>query len=160
MGSKIGEGSYTNTELPHQGNVTIGRYSSVGRFVNYHTEGDHLCVSNRKCVFSTNWMQPEHPKKIEIVNDVWIGDGVTLLEDIKIGDGAIIGAGAVVSKDVPPYAVVVGNPQEIKRFRFDPDRIEKLLEIKWWDWDNELIQKRKDEMLDIDTFLQKYGKIH
>ena len=155
MGSKIGEGSYTNTELPD--NVRVGRYSSIGRFCNFHTEGDHLCITNKKCVFSTNWMQPPNRSPIEIGNDVWIGEGVIVLENIKIGDGAIIGAGAVVSKDIPPYAVVVGNPQVIKRSRFDPDRIEKLLEIRWWDWDNELIQKRKDEMLDIDTFLQKYG---
>ena len=160
MGSKIGEGSFTNTDLPHQGNVTIGKYSSIARFVKFHTEGDHLCVSNKKCVFTTNWMQPDHPLKIEIGNDVWIGDGVTLLENIKIGDGAIIGAGAVVSKEVPPYAIVVGNPQQIKSFRFDFEQIAKLLELKWWDWPTSQIDARKQEMLDIDSFLQTYGKIH
>ena len=66
-------------------------------------------------------------------NDVWIGQNVTVLPGVHIGDGAIIGANAVVSKDVPPYAVAVGNPAVVKKYRFDEETIELLLQLKWWD---------------------------
>ena len=74
-----------------------------------------------------------------IGNDVWIGQNVTVLPAVHIGDGAIIGANSVVAKDIPPYSIAVGNPCEIKRKRFDEDLIEYLLKIKWWDWSAEKI---------------------
>lgn len=66
-------------------------------------------------------------------NDVWIGQDATILPGIHIGDGAIIGANSVVTKDVPPYSVVAGNPAVIKKYRFDDETIKLLLELKWWD---------------------------
>lgn len=68
-----------------------------------------------------------------IGNDVFIGANVTVLDGVRIGDGAVVGAGAVVTKDIPPYAVVVGVPAEIKKFRFEAKTIEALLASKWWD---------------------------
>ena len=68
-----------------------------------------------------------------IGNDVWIGQNATILPGVHIGDGAIVGANAVVSKDVPAYAVVVGNPAVVKKYRFDAETIKLLLELKWWD---------------------------
>ncbi|MAS05869.1 MAG: acetyltransferase [Ahrensia sp.] len=68
-------------------------------------------------------------------NDVWLGYGATVLPGVTIGDGAIIGAQAVVSRDVPPFAVVAGNPADIRRMRFDAGTVEALLEIAWWDWE-------------------------
>ena len=79
-------------------------------------------------------------------NDVWIGQNVTVLPAVHIGDGAIIGANSVVAKDIPPYSVAVGNPCEVKRKRFDEDLIEYLLQIKWWDWDAEKIFKNMDAL--------------
>lgn len=76
-----------------------------------------------------------------IGNDVWIGQNVTILPGVHIGDGAIIGANAVVGKDIPPYAVALGNPVQIKKFRFDQETIELLLKLKWWDKDIEEIKK-------------------
>ena len=67
-------------------------------------------------------------------NDVWIGQNVTILPGIHIGDGAIIAANSVVTKDVPPYHIAGGNPARLIRKRFDEDLISYLLEIKWWDW--------------------------
>ena len=66
-------------------------------------------------------------------NDVWIGENVTILPGVHIGDGAIIGANSVVAKDIPPYSVSAGNPCEIKKFRFDDELIKLLDELKWWD---------------------------
>ncbi|WND03191.1 CatB-related O-acetyltransferase [Temperatibacter marinus] len=67
-----------------------------------------------------------------IGNDVWIGHGAMVRAGVTIGDGAIVAAGSVVSKDVPPYAVVAGNPARIKKYRFSEDQIEKLQELQWW----------------------------
>lgn len=72
---------------------------------------------------------------IIIGNDVWIGYEAVIMSGVKIGDGAIIGARAVVTKDVPPYTIVGGVPAKIIRKRFDDKTIEKLLKLKWWDWD-------------------------
>lgn len=78
---------------------------------------------------------------VNIQNDVWIGANSVILPGLKIGNGAIIGAGAVVTKDVPDYAVVVGSPAKIIKYRFSQTIISALLELKWWDYDKELIKK-------------------
>lgn len=83
----------------------------------------------------------EPSKKVEIGNDVWIGEGVCIVSGVKIGDGAIIGAHAVVTKDVDPYTVVAGVPARMIRKRFDEESIGKLLEMKWWDWPDEKLEK-------------------
>ena len=78
---------------------------------------------------------------IVIGNDVWIGYEAVIMPGVKIGDGAIVGTRAVVTKDVPPYTIVGGVPARPIRKRFDDETIEKLLKIKWWDWDKEEIEK-------------------
>jgi acetyltransferase-like isoleucine patch superfamily enzyme len=72
---------------------------------------------------------------VTIGNDVWIGHNAVVLEGVTIGHGAVIGSGALVTKDVPPYAIVIGVPAQVKRFRFDDKTIERLLAVKWWDLD-------------------------
>ena len=86
----------------------------------------------------------------EIGNDVWIGQNVLLINGVKIGDGAIIAAGAVVTKDVPPYAIVGGVPAKIIRYRFDEDTISKLLEMQWWNWGLDKIEKNKELFGDVE----------
>lgn len=78
---------------------------------------------------------------VTIGNDVWIGSHATILSGVTIGDGAVIGAYSVVAKNVPPYAIVVGNPTQIVRYRFDEKTIELLLKIQWWNWPLEKIKK-------------------
>ena len=65
---------------------------------------------------------------------MWIGLNVTILGGVTVGDGAVLAAGAIVTKDVPPYAIVGGNPAKIIKYRFSKEQIEKLLKIKWWNW--------------------------
>ena len=76
---------------------------------------------------------PEMFKQVSIGNDVWSGHNVNIMPGVNIGDGAVIAAGAVVTKDVPPYAIVAGVPATIKRYRFPEKTIERLLKLKWWD---------------------------
>ena len=76
---------------------------------------------------------------IVIGNDVWIGYEAVIMAGVHIGDGAIIGANSVVAKDIEPYSIAVGNPCRVVKKRFDDETIEKLLELKWWDWDEEKI---------------------
>lgn len=72
------------------------------------------------------------PRIVSIGNDVWIGRNAIILPGVNVSDGAVVGAGSVVTKDVPPYAVVAGNPARVIKYRFDEDIIKSLLKIKWW----------------------------
>ncbi len=100
----------------------------------------------------------EERKPIIIGNDVFIGANVTILDGVTIGDGAIIGAGAVVSKDIPPYAIAVGCPIEIKRFRFNEEQIDALKKIEWWNFEREKMKDVESYFFDVDDFLNKYSK--
>ncbi|WP_047248575.1 CatB-related O-acetyltransferase [Chromobacterium subtsugae] len=71
---------------------------------------------------------------VVIGSDVWVCSGAVVLSGVRIGDGAVIAAGAVVTRDVPPYAIAAGNPAKVVRFRFSPDIVAQLLAIRWWDW--------------------------
>ena len=88
-----------------------------------------------------------------IGSDVWIGNGVHIKPGVKIGDGAVIGMGSVVTKDVEPYAIVAGNPAKIIRKRFDEETILKLLNTKWWTWEDERIYAVSDKFDDVSLFL-------
>lgn len=94
-------------------------------------------------------------KPIVIGNDVFIGANVTILDGVTIGDGAVIGAGAVVSKDIPAYAIAVGVPIQILKYRFEVPVIEKLLTLKWWDWPEEKLKTVEQYFFDVDTFLKE-----
>ena len=89
---------------------------------------------------------------------MWIGANVFINSSTvkSIGNGAIIGAGAVVTKDVPPYAIVVGIPAKIKNFRFTQEQIECLEKIKWWNWTNEEINKNFDLLSNPDKFFEQF----
>lgn len=97
-------------------------------------------------------------RKVEIGNDVWLGHNVTVMGNVTIGDGAVIGSGSIVTKDIPPFAIAVGNPAKVIKYRFDEKTIETLKEIAWWDWDNEKIKSAIDDFKDITLFIQKHKK--
>jgi acetyltransferase-like isoleucine patch superfamily enzyme len=95
-----------------------------------------------------------------IGNDVWIGLDAIVLSGITIGDGAVVSAGAVVTKDVPPYAIVGGNPAKIIAYRFSEEQIKDLLKIKWWNMDTKKIKDNINLFGDVDKFIKffKVGK--
>jgi aminocyclitol acetyltransferase len=106
---------------------------------------------------------PKHPyarskEKITIGSDVYIGANafINASRVTEIGDGAIIGSGAVVIADVPPYAVVAGVPAKVKRYRFEPDMIEALLRIKWWEWNIDEINANAEALMSPEIFRKKF----
>lgn len=98
-------------------------------------------------IFQRGWEKDNDLSKLSskgdtvVGNDVWFGYGCTILPGVHIGDGAIIAARAVVTKDVPPYVIVGGNPAKILRHRFDAQTVQELLLIRWWDWPREKISR-------------------
>jgi len=97
-------------------------------------------------------------KRLTIGNDVYIGANafINASKVTNIGDGAIIGAGAVVLEDVPPYAVVVGVPAKIKRYRFSPEMIEILLRVKWWNWSIDELNANAEALMSPELFMEKF----
>lgn len=126
-----------------QAPVSIGAFCSIGPEVMLFSRVDHPTDLPSTYPFRTLMLHPQQGNRdavtkgpIRIGNDVWIGARAMILSGVTIGDGAIIGAGAVVAKDVPPYAIVIGNPGRVVRYRFSEDQIARLLRLRWWDWDD------------------------
>ena len=91
---------------------------------------------------------------VVIGNDVWLGNDVSILSGVTIGDGAVLGTGTVVAKDIPPYAIAVGNPAKIAKYRFTEAEIGRLLQLQWWNWPMDRIRKYMPLLCgDIKTFL-------
>lgn len=151
-------GAYTYIQrFSTVGNATIGRYCSiaenvkvglgvhpVSEMVSTHPfcygKNRHYWLDKRSVPLSNCNIIDEHPR-VYIGNDVNIGAGVIVLNGVKIGDGVIIGAGSVVTKNIPDYAVVVGVPAEILKYRFCEDDIDKLHKLQWWNWDVGMLRK-------------------
>lgn len=93
-------------------------------------------------------------RHVVIENDCWIGDGVSLIEGTTIHNGAVVLANAVVTKDVPPFAIVGGIPATILKYRFDKEKIDFLLSFKWWEKDNDWLRKHCNEMCDIEALIK------
>lgn len=120
----------------------IGKFCSIGNDVRFYIGGDHPTAYVSTYPFRLQFGLlgahedgiPATKGDVVIGNDVWIGNNATVLSGVTIGDGAVIGAHAVVAKDVPPYAVAVGNPARVVKYRFTTEQIERLMGICWWNW--------------------------
>lgn len=144
-------------------NCTIGRYCSIapGATIGLETHPTRDHVSTHPSFFSSLGQsgiiyadKDYFSESIECVigNDVWIGQNALVMGGVKIGDGAIIGAGAVVTKDVEPYSIVGGVPARLIRMRFEQDEIDYLLNFKWWDKGDEWLRFNWKLFLNINEF--------
>jgi acetyltransferase-like isoleucine patch superfamily enzyme len=141
--------------------VVIGSFCSVADGVQIHGESNHANDRASTYPFRVRLQglaEPAQGKgKVTIGNDVWIGSRAIILSNLEIGDGAVIGAGAIVTKDVPPYAIVAGNPARLIRYRFDPETIAALAAICWWNWPDEKIIAELDSFYGpIEVFLARH----
>ncbi|WP_458700068.1 DapH/DapD/GlmU-related protein [Sulfurospirillum sp. 1307] len=149
-------------------------YSKIGKFVNIASyvrlnPGQHpkewVCQHHmlyRKEMYGfglddEEFFNHRREKQVLVGHDVWIGHNVTVMGGVTIGNGAVIGSGAIVTKDIPAYAIVVGNPAKIIKFRFNSEIIDKLQEIQWWNWDKDKIKNSLEEFKDIESFVEKYA---
>lgn len=162
-------------------NTTIGKYSYIGNFCTIvYSEIGNFCSVADNCIIgganhpikqiSTSPVFQEGQNILKknfydhkfkpyvttnIGNDVWIGNNCLVKAGITISDGAIIGMGSVVTKDVGPFEIWAGNPAKLIRYRFEDDVIEKLVNIKWWDFQDEKIQSVSKYMNNVETFLKE-----
>jgi acetyltransferase-like isoleucine patch superfamily enzyme len=100
------------------------------------------------------------PKPVSVGSDVWIARNAIILPGVTVGDGAVIGAGAVVTRDVPPYAVVAGSPAKPIRYRFDGETIGRLLSIKWWDLPDDELRRLAAAFNKPEEFFRLLGEDH
>lgn len=159
-GYEVGEYSYGNPTVIdwHDGcTLRVGNFTSFATGVTILLSGDHhhehianyplICnpdfnekVWDKDYVKNNNNFDKAISEYIKgkgdvvIGNDVWVGWEAMILSGVTIGDGAVIGARALVTKDVPPYAIVGGVPAKVIKYRFGPERTQELLALKWWDW--------------------------
>lgn len=161
----IGVGSYGDIEVHRFGEattLTIGKYCSLADGVQIMLGGGHRTEWVTTYPFSALDAQHKiisgHPVSkgsVVIGNDVWIGREAMILSGVMIGDGAVVGARSVVARDVPPYAIIAGNPAQVIRFRFSENQRAALKRIAWWDWPRERIDAAMPMLLndDIDAFI-------
>jgi acetyltransferase-like isoleucine patch superfamily enzyme len=175
---KAGTGTYFDRNVniitwSDQYYIKLGKYNSIGRDCNFFLHANHradwITTSSQLLGPVTQEIADMHMKMghptckgdIIIENDVWIGANSIIMSGIKISNGAIIATGSTVTKDVPPYAIVAGNPGRIVKYRFYKDQIDKLLQISWWNWDEDKI--KENAMLiwsdNIDKFITKYEEL-
>lgn len=169
---QIGDYTYGLPSIKHWGEkatLKIGKFCSIATNVTIFLGGNHRTDWISTYPFSViNQDFPNangiegHPStkgNVSIENDVWIGTNATIMSGITIHNGAVIAANAVVTKDVPPYAIVAGNPAKIVKFRFSQVEIEQLQKISWWNWPIEKINTEVKKICnpDISTFLKEFS---
>lgn len=183
-GCRIGRYTYGYEQLLEYFPIAseIGRYCSINRtariwnnhpidYISTHPMLDHLSfyewsqwdvrkeMISRYGKYYSNAEYEDSPlrnnKSVSIGNDVWIGGNVVILPGVRIGNGAVLAAGAVITKDVPPYAVTAGVPAHVIRYRFSADLIAKLEEIQWWNWSIEQIENNIELFYQPEAFCRK-----
>jgi acetyltransferase-like isoleucine patch superfamily enzyme len=175
-GYEVGDYSYGRPNILTWGEgrkVFIGRYCSFAAGVTVFLGGNHRPDWVTTYPFSAitdTWPEgagieghPQSNGDVRIENDVWLGTNSTIMSGVTVGNGAVIAACSVVTKNVPPYAIVGGNPARLIRYRFEEETIKRLLEVSWWDWPEARVRSLIPDLLsnDIDGFLSKaQGMLH
>jgi chloramphenicol O-acetyltransferase type B len=158
---QIGRASYGGLSPVDYGGgtrVRVGAYCSIAAGVQVILGGEHR--TDWVTTFPFSELDPRfahikgHPRTkgdINIGNDVWIGRDAFILSGVTIGDGAVVAARAVVSRSVPPYGIVAGNPATLLRYRFPPDVIERLMKAAWWTWPIDRVEAAIPNLLSNDV---------
>ena len=151
-------------------NAEIGKLCNIASFVRVGpTDYPMNRVSLHHFLYRSNRYWPESSEDTQffqitqfgitkIRNDTWIRHGAIIKSELKIGDGAIIGAGSIVTKDVEPYSIVAGNQALLIRRRFDKQTAKRIIKLGWWDWSHEQLGSCLKDFrnLDVGSFLNKY----
>ena len=175
---RVGYGTVVNRECDLS-NTVIGKYSSVGSRIvtelgSHPLDGMHAALhtafystakthgytyTDKDTYIDEKYIDEIHRVQVVIGNDVWIGNNVSIVEGVTIGDGAAVASGAVVTKDIEPYAIYGGVPARKIKDRFDRDRTDSLLKIRWWELDESKIRELvKDGAFDdVDKLIEKSG---
>jgi phosphonate metabolism protein (transferase hexapeptide repeat family) len=168
--STVGDYSYLQ-EYVGLLNTDLGRFCAVAAMTRMGAPNHpYTRVTQHRLTYTPEYYWPEKQRdaaffadrgvdRVVVGNDVWFGHGATVLPGVTIGDGAVIAAGAVVTKDVAPYTIVGGVPaRQIKR-RFDQRSADRLQKLAWWNWDDDRIAGAVDDFraLPVEAFLEKYG---
>jgi len=146
-------------------NCSIGKYCSIAQYVqispgNHPTSGfvsTHPSTYSRPAFHSKKYLTKNyfaHHEQVEIGNDVWIGTNVVVTGGVKIGDGVIVAANSVVSRDVPDFEIVGGSPAKFIRKRFSDEQVGKLKKIRWWDQGDDWVQANISKFKSIDEFTE------
>lgn len=142
--------------------IAIGKGCSLAEGITFMIDLNHdhaavvqgvlSCLRDKKARYKSR-----RKGSVVLQNDVWVGHGATIMAGVTLHNGCVVAANAVVTKDVPPYAIVGGNPAKILRYRFDEDTIAGLQKIAWWDWPPKLQQARREDLaLPVLAFVEKY----
>ena len=168
---EIGDWTYGSPAVmgSHDGcSLRIGRFCSISAGVLIFLGGEHRYDWVTTYPFSAVCPDAHsfqgHPRSkgpVVLGNDVWIGQGATIMSGVTIGDGAVVASRSVVTKNVPPYAIVAGNPAQIRKYRFSEEQIAALLKIRWWDWPFEQIREAWPLLLseNLDDFIRAHSAL-
>jgi virginiamycin A acetyltransferase len=149
--------------------IILGKYNSIGRDCNFFLHANHrvdwVTTSSQLLgpvtpEIARLHMEMGHPSckgDIIIENDVWIGAKSTIMSGVKIHNGSVVGASSVVTKDVPPYSIVAGNPAQVIKYRFSFEQIQSLLRIAWWNWEEQKVRENVGLLWSegVDEFINK-----
>ena len=175
-GSYLGGCGFANESRP---NLLVGHFTSIAGGVSFSVGANHnhrfastytfhhpmIAARFKEAVpdelpdySGVEKLSPDrdfNPHQVVVGNDVWIGARATIMGGVHIGSGAVVAGGAVVTKDVPPYAIVGGNPAKFIKYRFDAETIKKFMRLKWWNWDLKKIYKNIPYIENPKQFLEK-----
>lgn len=158
-GSKINIGLKTTIGYRNliAGDVTIGKYCQIGAdvaMISTNHPINYLTTYINKELLNGELQSIKEENKIILGNDIWVGHGVRIVGNVSIGNGAILASGAVVTKDVPPYAIVGGVPAKVIKYRFNQNIINEIEELKWWDKSDEELNQIKN------LFFKDFSKLN
>ena len=158
----MGDDSYISGPGSYVEDAEIGKFCSIARGVTIGVSGhDYSLVSSHLSLFDKAYRivkdRPIEANKSRPVigNDVWIGMGSYVLRDVTMGDGAVIAANSVVTKNVAPYSIFAGSPARHLKYTFSESEINSFLQIKWWDWSREKLKNEVDMFYTVEDFVAK-----